>query len=197
MNMLMRVFSKLTKRLSPPVDLKPGDVIGFSGRNPLSDGINIATFGLPRWGISHVGIVGYDAHTPRTLKLFESTSKAGVGADQLRKVLRNYDGRIWAYCLSHPLFQHEISRLSDRIINLEGRLYDSRGALQSGGLAWSWLQAVCRGEDLTSLFCSELVAEVLSYIGIFPTSNASRWSPNHLVRTLRRLGIVNPPERLK
>ena len=36
---------------------KPGDLIGFSGDSPVSDAINLGTFGLPRWGISHVGIM--------------------------------------------------------------------------------------------------------------------------------------------
>lgn len=175
--------------------VKAGDVIGFSGRNPMSDGINIATFGIPRWGISHVGIISGDRLNGD--RLFESTSEKGVHSRPLRAAIGAYDGRVWAYTLIRPLYLHEYARMTNRLATFRGSDYDVRGALQSGGRVWSWVQAALRGEDLTSLFCSEFGAEVLSYIGLFPTSNASRWNPNHFVRKLRRLGIVNPPRRLK
>ena len=38
-------------------EIKAGDIIGFSGRSWISAGINIATYGIPLWGISHVGIM--------------------------------------------------------------------------------------------------------------------------------------------
>ena len=38
-------------------DLKAGDVLGFSGDAWMSAAISIATYGIPFWGISHVGIV--------------------------------------------------------------------------------------------------------------------------------------------
>ena len=178
------------------IDTKVGDVIGFSGRGFESDGINLATFGIPRWGISHVGIMGHAKHHKVPL-LFESVRGTGVCTSFLDTTIKHYDGRVWVYSLSSPPFLHEVGRMSARLANMVGRDYDMRGAMRSGGRLWSWAQAVARGEDLTSLFCSERVAEILSYAGIFSTANASRWSPNHLVRTLRRLGIVNPPERLK
>jgi len=177
--------------------VQPGDVIGFSGRSWLSAGINISTFGIPFWGISHVGIVGYAHQALPSYSLFESTGKTGVQSRNFDEAIMDYNGRVWLYQLSRPLFLHEMTRLMRRLKGLEGRPYDVPGAVRAGGAIWSLIQAVARGEDLTSLFCSEFVAEVLSYIGIFPTANASRWSPNHLVRKLRRMGIVNPPMRLK
>lgn len=179
------------------LQMKPGDVIGFSGRHIASDAINILTFGIPRWSLSHVGIMGYDNEHDGALRLFEADGKVGVRSVGLSDTIQAYRGRIWLYDLSRPLFLHEITRLTNRLAELKHRPYDNKGAYRSGGRLWSWLQAAYRGEDLTSLFCSELDAEVLSYIGVFPTSNASRWNPNHLTRKLRRLGIVNPPRRLK
>jgi len=38
--------------------VRPGDLIGFSGESFISDFINVVTYGVPRWGISHVGIMG-------------------------------------------------------------------------------------------------------------------------------------------
>ena len=59
-------------RIVNPNDLKAGDVIGFSGQSWISFLINIGTYGIPFWGISHVGIM---AHAPDgRLLLFESTT---------------------------------------------------------------------------------------------------------------------------
>jgi hypothetical protein len=55
-----------------PGDVKAGDVIGFSGNGFVSAIVNLATFGLPCWGISHVGVMAH-ADDGRLL-LFESTS---------------------------------------------------------------------------------------------------------------------------
>lgn len=213
--------------------IKPGDVIGFSGRNWISAGINIGTFGLPSWGISHVGIASFDSGSIASYddnvlamqkelsskygkplsrlstmymagikagpgpRLFESTSKTGVRSIDLAKAVREYDGRVWVYPLSRPLFLNEMARLTDTATSLVGTSYDVSGAIHSGGLLVQLLSALVRGEDLTSLFCAEFAASQLSHIGVFPTSNASRWSPNHFVRKLRRMGIVNRPVRLK
>ena len=40
-----------------PEAIKAGDIVGFSGPSWISAGINIATYGIPLWGISHVGIM--------------------------------------------------------------------------------------------------------------------------------------------
>lgn len=176
---------------------KPGDVIGFSGRHWASWGINLCSYGVPGWGISHVGICA-KANTPaKKLMLFDSNYGTGVRYRDLSSAIRKYDGRVWIYRMQRPLYLHECARLTARATELAGRPYDSRGALRSGGRIWSLIQSAIRREDLAALFCSEFVAEQLSYIGIFNTANASAWSPNHLVRTLRRRGIVQRRERLK
>ena len=59
-------------KIVSPVDLKAGDVIGFSGNSWISGLINIGTYGIPGWGISHVGIMAH-ADDGRLL-LFESTT---------------------------------------------------------------------------------------------------------------------------
>ena len=42
----------------PRPEPKAGDIIGFSGDSWLSVGINLATYGIPFWSLSHVGILG-------------------------------------------------------------------------------------------------------------------------------------------
>ena len=54
-----------------------------------------------------------------------------------------------------------------------------------------------RKPDLSKLYCSELVAAAHNAIGLFPTPNPARWSPNTLVRAERRLGILANLERIK
>ena len=63
-------------RSEAPTEVQPGDIIGFSGECLTSDLINIATYGIPRWGISHVGIMG-EATDGRFL-LWESTTLDGL-----------------------------------------------------------------------------------------------------------------------
>ena len=176
--------------------IEPGDIIGFSGRSFTSDAVNLLSFGLPRWGLSHVGICSHH-DTRYELQLYDSASGFGVRNQHLFQGIRKYGGRAWLYKLQRPLYTHELSRLAGHTQKDLGKEYDTAGALQAGGKLWAALQGVARGEDLTTFFCSEFVAEQLSYIGVFNTSNASRWNPNHLMRTLRRLGIVQPPVRIK
>ena len=59
-------------RIVSPSDIKAGDVIGFSGNSWISGLINIGTYGIPFWGISHVGIMAHAADG--RLLIFESTT---------------------------------------------------------------------------------------------------------------------------
>src|SRR3974390_1836959 len=97
--------------------IKAGDLIAFSGNSFISDLVNIATYGLPRWGISHVGIMG-EAADGRFL-LFESTTLDGLPceiagipfngtqAHTLEKVIKAYHGKIWHYPLYRELYESE------------------------------------------------------------------------------------------
>jgi hypothetical protein len=186
--------------------VKPGDVFGFRGTGLISTVINLGSCGLPVTGLSHVGIVA-SAHGD--LVLFESTTLSslpchltgqhtnGVQAHKIDDIKSTYRGRVYHYPLYRRLYTHEEQRLTLSLLSHIGTSYDKTGAIQAGGLVTAWIESIKRGEDLTSLFCSELVACALSDVGVFPTSNASRWSPNKLVRTLRRTGILRKPTRIK
>ena len=195
------------KHLIKAKNVKPGDIIGFSGRYLSSDFINIATYGIPRWGLSHVGIMGNSPDG--RLLLFESRewvgapceilgkAATGVQAHRLNDVVRAYRGRIWLYRLHRPLYHHENLRLCAFMAHVLGNPYDSPGAIRSGGIIYSLANAFLRRQNLKEFFCSELVAGAASDVGVFTTTNASRWSPNKLMRRLRREGISCPPERIK
>jgi hypothetical protein len=186
--------------------VKSGDLIGFSGRSGLSDLINVVTLGLPRWGLSHVGIL---AEHKGELLLFESTTLDqlpcvirgecfnGTQAHRLDDVLASYEGRVWEYPLSRPLYADESQRLSDFLVRTIGVPYDKLGAVRSAGVGLSYVESLLRPEDLRSIFCSEWLAKAYCEIGLLPTDNASRWNPNRLAHRLRQYHITLPRHRLK
>ncbi len=187
---------------------KAGDIIGFSGRSWLSAGINIATYGIPLWGLSHVGIL---ANAPDgRLLIFESTSLdgnipceitgkpiCGTQAHVLDFILGHYSGKAYHYPLYRPLYPNEDERLTEFLIGTIGVPYDAMGALRSAGVGLSWIESLFREQSLASIFCSEWVAAAYAVIGLYPTDNVSRWNPNKLVRRLRRTEILLKPRRLK
>jgi hypothetical protein len=185
---------------------KVGDIIGFSGANLLSDFINVATLGIPRFGISHVGIVG---EYQGKLYLFESTTLdtlpceitgqpiKGTQAHSIEKSIEAYEGKVYHYPLYRELYSDEADRFSAFLIATLGIPYDELGAARSAGIGLSWIESVFRAQDLTSIYCSEWLSAILATIGMCPTDNASRWNPNRLVRRLRRREILLKPVRLK
>lgn len=196
----------LSRLQRDPRDLKAGDIIGFSGDSWLSASINLATYGLPWWSLSHVGIVAdYDGE----LLLFESTTLNDVpcviqgrpfrGTQAQRPIARigGYKGKVWHYSLYRPLYPDEDMRLTKLLVSTVGTPYDEIGALRAGGIGWSWIESLLREQDLSSIFCSEWVAAAYAAIGLFATDNVSRWNPNRLVRYLRHHEILLKPRRLK
>jgi len=187
--------------------VKPGDVIGFSGRSWSSAFINIGTYALPFFGISHVGIMS-KASDGRLL-LFESTSLSnlpcalsgenfvGTQAHVLADTVAAYPGRIYHYPLYRPLYRNEDTRLTQYLMETVHTPYDLMGAFRSAGVGISWIESLFREQDLTTIFCSEWLASAFSIIGVFPTSNASRWNPNKLVRHLRWNDVLLKSRRLK
>jgi len=190
-----------------PDEIKAGDIIGFSGDSWISALVNIATYGLPFWGLSHVGILGH-ADDGR-LMLFESTQLDGLPceitdevflgtqAHQLEHVVQAYKGKVWHYPVYRPLYASEDERLTDLLMSTIHTPYDELGAFRSAGVGLSWIESLLHRDNLNSIFCSEYCCAAHTCIGIFRTDNVSRWSPNRFVRTERRIGVLRAPERLK
>jgi hypothetical protein len=198
------VSRKPSTRLSP-LNLKSGDVIGYSGHHWASIAINLVTYGIPFLNLSHVGIVG---EFKGDLVVFESCISApescliqnkhvsGTQAHTLDSLL-NYNGTVWHYPLCRPLYDDERERLNDFLLSTIGLPYDAIGAFRSGGLGFSFVESLLRNQDLSSLFCSEWCVAALTHIGLFRTDNVSRWSPNRFIRSARRQAILCRPVRLK
>lgn len=187
-------------------EFQPGDIIGFSGFALASAFINLVTYGLPFWDLSHVGIVA--EHQGR-LVVFESCADddvpciiqgkhfRGSQAHELQDTIDGYRGRVWHYPLYRKLYHFEARRLSQFLHQTVGMPYDKIGAFRSGGVGFSLIESCLREADLSSLFCSEWCCAAHTDIGVFPTDSVSRYSPNRFVRTERRHGILLKPRRLK
>lgn len=194
------------KNPKPFDDVKAGDIIGFCGHSWSSNAISLGCFSTPYWGLSHVGIVG---ELNGELVLFESTTDDpepcliqgkcvdGTQAHSLQRRLELYPGKIWHYSLYRELYDFERDRLNHFLISTIGRPYDYHDAPYAGGVIFSWLTGYCSEESLNALFCSEWVAAALATIGVFTTTNASKWNPAKLVRVARMLGIIHSPRRHK
>ncbi len=204
-NVLIPVAQTKEKQMTHP-EFKVGDIIACSGYAWTSFFINIATYGIPGYHASHVGIIGeYNGE----LLLFESTtldelpcviqgkSIDGVKAVRLKDRFEQYSGRMWHYPIYRPLFTNEANRLNAFLLETIGVPYDHIGAIRAGGIGWSWFESMIHRADLGSIFCSELCAAGHTKIGLLQTDNVSRWNPNRFLRRERRERILKKPWRLK
>lgn len=187
--------------------VEPGDVIAFTGNGWRNHVINVLTYGIPGWSISHVGLVGNLLKHPGPL-LFETLmspgppcvlrgeSRTGAQVQRIEHYLDQDCGPIWHYKLYRPMYAHEKRRLHEILLKGLDTPYDLAGAVRSGGMLTAWVSALLRGEDKSAMFCSEWTADGLRGTGIFTTSNISRWNPNKLIRRARLAGVLRKPVRL-
>lgn len=188
---------------------KAGDIVGFLGNGLESTAISLCTYGWPWFpylSLSHVGIL---ADHNGELLIFESNEQdmepcviqgktvSGTQAHTLESRVKSYDGLMWHYPLSRPLYDFESKRLSEFLLETIGLPYDKLGAFRAGGIGWSWVESQLYDQNLNSIFCSEWCAAAHTEIGIFHTDHVSRWSPNYFCRTERRQGILLAPRRLR
>lgn len=209
----MKLIKTVDGRGCLPGDFKAGDIIGFSGRGLCSAVINLTTYGLPFFGISHVGIIARSPYG-RDLLLYESMVNTnmpckiqgglsgggtviGTQAHDIKESIECYNGKVWHYPLYRYLNAKECQVLTSFLVEHIGSDYDTIGAIRAGGVAFSWLESKFRKQDLSSIFCSEYCAAAHQRIGILGTNHVSKWSPNRLVRVERRWGILRQPVRLK
>lgn len=186
--------------------VRPGSIIGFSGRNLDSDIINIMTGGCPRWGLSHVGIMC--PHPEYGMLLYEATTLnnapcviqkkmfSGAQAQYPDVKIFTYPGRVWLYNLHRQLRPYQVNRLSNFLNSMVGTPYDMVGALRSGGHLFNWLESRLHTENLHRIFCSEMTAAAYRDLGIFGTKNVSRWNPNKFVRACNDRCLLTQPLRI-
>jgi hypothetical protein len=152
-------------------ELKTGDILLFSGKGGISEGIKFFT--LSKW--SHVGMVykfESDLDPKGSIFCWESTTlndvadadtgklTQGVQRVELSERLERCFAKgyeISVRRLSQPLTNDMIKELNEFRHEVSGRPYE-KSKLDLIKAAWDGL-LVGSKEDLSSLFCSELVAE--------------------------------------
>jgi len=186
----------LTKSL-----IESGDILGCSGFSFQSDFINVVTYGIPRYHLSHLMIICDGL-------IFESTTQSdlpcalrgikfnGTQAHYIGSRVASYQGSVWHYPLSKKLRSAETKKLYHYLVANLGKPYDSLGATRSGGKIWSIINRNLHAESHSALFCSEWVAAALQHIERFDT-RSTEWSPNALIRELTSRGTLTKPRRLK
>ena len=189
-------------------EMKPGDVFGFSSCSSMGFWINLGTWGIPFWCLSHVAVVAAHPSTGQPL-LFESTLSGnrrcviqkehvkGMQAHYPGLRIQLYHGKVWHYSLRNTLSDKQSNRLTEYFVGLLGVGYYKIGAFRSRATPWGLLEQYWRPENLQALFCAEVSAAGLRVVNEFRTGNASKWNPNSFVRALRRRGIVGKPQRVK
>jgi hypothetical protein len=193
-------------------DIKPGDLLVSCGKGLIGNIIQLGSLSLPnigplgRWGwagASHVMVV---APVFGELLVYESTAcprpacvrtgrhePRGVQAHRLSDVLKTSNANIFHYPLRRVLYPHEEDRLLEALESCLGRGYDFIGAGKSGGgLLMRVFQRLKGSEDLRELFCSELVVWAWVQTGLITHRNSGAWSPQRLVRYVRRSGLCYP-----
>ena len=155
--------------------LDTGDIVLFGGKGGISTGIK--WFTGSRW--SHVGMVirhdlGVMLWESTTLiaknipDVMTGTVRKGVQLVSLSDRLRTYSGEVCIRLLNvdrQPSINTALAILREE---LKGRQYETdKLSMISGRLGLD------RDEDLSSLFCSELVAEAYQVAGWLPESPSS------------------------
>lgn len=156
-------------------DLVTGDLVLFSGDSPVSVAIKFTTFS--KW--SHVGLV-YCIPEHNLVMLWESTTLSkikdmttgtlmkGVQLVPLSERIRTYRGDVGIRRLIKPLNSSQVELLAELRHEFKGRPYEeSRIELAMSAFPGQGV------EDLSSLFCSELVAEAMEHIDLIPDTRAS------------------------
>lgn len=171
--------------------MRPGDVIAFSGKDNFSDIIKWAT----RSNTSHVGVVFETKvvfeNTPQPgiiVDVMESTTlyvdpvtgerKAGVQRNRLSDRVEYHSGELWWLPLSDQARQNlDLKKFVDFMMHNDKREYDLPQAILAGVDLLDKAGLTRNTEDFAKFFCSELVAAAFESSGLIGNINASEVTP--------------------
>lgn len=199
--------------------IKPGDVLGFSGGDRVSRGIQVGTLSWPfarplAWrGLSHVEIVARLPFTDRLISYCSTTlcqepciikreRCSGVQAHEIADRIRWYHDRggvAWHYPLATPLTPRAERELTAFCFAhaKAGTKYDYLGAFDSRSTALAMAHRLMLGkEDLSAFFCSEFCAAALRDAGVWQITNVSGLNPNSFARRAVRDGVLLFPGQI-
>lgn len=170
--------------------MQPGDVIAFAGKSHFSEIIKVVTFSQ----VSHVATILQTRATYAAQDddryfndIIESTKWKGfmgVGTIRLSDRLRDYDGQVWWLPLNRKLRQErgfDVKAFFDFLYAQVGKSYDlpqaAASALDALDHILSQYSPTYNREDLSRLFCSELVSAGLEAGHLVSSVNASEVTP--------------------
>lgn len=155
--------------------LKTGDLVIFSGKSAVSNFIKLFSGG--KW--SHVGMVLRLKEFADAVLLWESTTlnnvadietqaaTKGVQLVPMSQRVASYDGEIAVRRLNKAVTAKMQRALAERRKALSRKPYEA-GEIELLKAAYDGIAGQSSGEDLSSLFCSELVAEAYQAMGLLP-----------------------------
>jgi hypothetical protein len=160
-----------------------GDVIAFGGNSFFSKIIEFATKSC----VSHVGILVEEAGV---LHVLEANNSGTFGVRMLEpsSTVESYDGNVWHLPLSdRSRLKLDRQKLGEFVKRVKNREFDILGSIQSAEVVLAALGLddkvrVLYQEDLSKLFCSELVAAALRESGVVSAINPSEVTPIDICR---------------
>jgi hypothetical protein len=175
------------------VQMKPGDVIAFAGKDGVSDWIKAAT----RGPVSHVGIVLRSSHAadrapaaPACPQIIESDAQPGVHYGVrprwLDDRMDSYSGSMWWLPLDEAVrFRLDVTKFTAFLESKEDVTFDIPQAIRSAADSLDDVPLVGElthnREEFSAFFCSELVAAGLEAGGAISSLNCSEVTPLDMV----------------
>eukprot|EP01102_Stenamoeba_stenopodia_P011096 TRINITY_DN3394_c0_g2_i1.p1 TRINITY_DN3394_c0_g2~~TRINITY_DN3394_c0_g2_i1.p1 ORF type:complete len:425 (-),score=96.11 TRINITY_DN3394_c0_g2_i1:186-1460(-) len=162
--------------LSIPTRMNTCDILLFSSKHALSYATKLLTHS--KW--DHVGLV---INFRGVLTLLESTYGSGVQINHLDDRLKNFiekGTRVGVRRLQTPLTADQKETLVYFIHDMLGRPYEKNllELVRAVGVSGKENPGSSKKEDLSSVFCSELVAAALQKIGLLSTAwPANEYAP--------------------
>lgn len=168
--------------------MKPGDVIAFSGKGNLSEIIKWAT----RSGVSHVGVIlqsqllidgnSQDGFFNQVIESTSLNGFSGVTISRLSDRIELYEGDLWWLPLRKNIHSEmNKKKFYDFLIHQERKAYDMPQAIKSALDVFDKVPVIGKAthnvEDFSQFFCSELVAAGLEAAGCISNVNASEVTP--------------------
>lgn len=178
--------------------VKTGDVLMFSGKGAFSEGIKLFTGS--KW--SHVGMI-YKVDEGDLVFCWESTTLSGVKDAETKKVTQGVQLSVLSERLEKALasgYELGVRKLNQPISlqmlvglrkfreEVKGRPYEKKKLQLIKAAYDAWLGQ--NKEDLSSLFCSELVAEAYQRMGLLDERKPSNEYTPKDFSSERRLALL-------
>lgn len=161
--------------------IRPGDVIAFSGNGFIPGAIRFCTHSP----ISHLGVVFETGEGPDCrIQICESTvlaKKHGVQFNYLSERIEEYDGAaLWLPLSAKSLWALDIEKMRAFLKSKDGQPYDGRGLVAFITRAIPGLGLILHHGAAGAWFCSELIAAAFQSGGLVHGLEADEVNPQRI-----------------